>query len=1240
MALNPDEKRIVRHQGTSVVIGRSGTGKTTALIYKLRANAQAAAMLGDDNPIRQLFVTKSRVLTQHIARNYHGLLESSEIANKSREELAEIRQQNEKNRKRELVEFDNEVDLRDDLLDRYSLLRDSHFPLFISYDKLCSLLLADIESLQEEYTKQPPITFDDFKYNYWPKLKHGLTYNLDPGLVFSEILGVIKGYGENLSKDDYVSNLTHKKSPLLAHARDRVYAIFEAYSTQALVQKQIDTADRTRLILNAHDSNPLPDDFRVNYIFVDEVQDQLMIDIHLLQSLCSNPNGGYWCGDTAQTISVGSSFRIKDLKSFIYHDMLSYRKADSQRKAPAPFSTFELSVNFRSHGGIVRYAASLVELIYTLFPNSIDHMAPETARTPGPAPLLFISPDDDEGTFVRYLLGSRPADQSTPFGAHQAIIAFWTRFDQVEIAGSLQKVESFAVSSEDLQEWTKRGQEFFSSGLYALAKSCFERAGQSKEAEIADAYYHMSEAKRTRDKHDHLKAAMMMEECAKRTDVEDSNNVLWYHSAASFESARDIPNASRAYRNGKFYDRAASVSFEHQNFDDTLLTLLPYSGKMDISSFEKIRDVSRMHYLRTSNYDKLRKLFEGDQNACIEYARSSGFSVQLKDLLKESSRFEDLANVHLSEGSPAEAAQCLLKSSTHPSTINRVEKIASEYLWLNLSLDATPDTKISQQASQLFKILSRYTEMLGGLMTFDLNLFKASLGHLTIELDALDDPSLQQAESKHRLVLGYHHALQNSPWTHANLCNAARIFPYLNAWRIYAENIYAIIEHPNPSQAIRIQQLLGCSVPTKKPRTGTFVHIATSSLLYGCAKDQRQIHIDKKTSRGENLVAGADADRLIRYELSERLKSRLLAFHSELLDSVWMNPSAIPSAGYLTGVPGATSGALTLEDHMRVASMGAKVLYPIRACSTERLSSSSNKVVRHAWVIRLFNLFNPPTGMICNASALSQPPTDQTGERCLRDWVNEFIWLLKSTTKRPELCLSAFVMSLSVSYELDNRSVLQDFKTPYLSNYPRPLLGCGHSSELRSVTADIFCLFGHEDHPRVAKSICVLGYIVQNKLKIDLAVLVYLMERITREAIVAERATVSPHWPNGISGLAIPLSWAKSLISYPRLSPNMFDAGLIGDLVLCIGGVIRRIKDGVLAHWKTPSTELWRHSVSSLSLRILASLSPTVIINLHPSHPALRTALDVLQRDVENLGNRFECEALRGGNGDEDKIET
>lgn len=44
----------------------------------------------------------------------------------------------------------------------------------------------------------------------------------------------------------------------------------------------------------------------------------------VLKSLCSNPDGEYWCGDTAQTINIGSSFRIKDLKAYIYESMVGW----------------------------------------------------------------------------------------------------------------------------------------------------------------------------------------------------------------------------------------------------------------------------------------------------------------------------------------------------------------------------------------------------------------------------------------------------------------------------------------------------------------------------------------------------------------------------------------------------------------------------------------------------------------------------------------------------------------------------------------------------------------------------------------------------------------------------------------------------------------------------------------------------------------------------------------------------
>jgi len=72
--------------------------------------------------------------------------------------------------------------------------------------------------------------------------------------------------------------------------------------------------------------------------YVDEVQDNLLIDAKrakssdliridntyclfvVLRAICRNPDGQFWAGDTAQTISVGSSFRFDDLKAFLYRN--------------------------------------------------------------------------------------------------------------------------------------------------------------------------------------------------------------------------------------------------------------------------------------------------------------------------------------------------------------------------------------------------------------------------------------------------------------------------------------------------------------------------------------------------------------------------------------------------------------------------------------------------------------------------------------------------------------------------------------------------------------------------------------------------------------------------------------------------------------------------------------------------------------------------------------------------------
>ena len=58
---------------------------------------------------------------------------------------------------------------------------------------------------------------------------------------------------------------------------------------------------------------------------------------------------------------------------------------------PADPKTYELVVNYRSHGGIVNCARSVIELITLYWPHSIDILKPERASVDGFRPIFFSS---------------------------------------------------------------------------------------------------------------------------------------------------------------------------------------------------------------------------------------------------------------------------------------------------------------------------------------------------------------------------------------------------------------------------------------------------------------------------------------------------------------------------------------------------------------------------------------------------------------------------------------------------------------------------------------------------------------------------------------------------------------------------------------------------------------------------------------------------------------------------------
>ncbi|KAG8896968.1 hypothetical protein FRB99_008544 [Tulasnella sp. 403] len=420
--VKPHERKVIEHPSSSIVLGRSGTGKTTTMLFKMLALEIQSQKSGIK--IRQLFVTQSRTLAKKVAQYFHSLVDTIQD-NKSGDTRTTWVSNT---RPLSIRDMDNESTpiTEVDRPSRFSELRDDHFPLFLAFDELCILLAGDcpLETIAPLSTPtkalnvpqtttpfQPFISFDDgFLSTIWPRLNERHKKGLDPALVYSEIVGVIKGSGRILDRKSY-EDLSHRRHGTFANDRSRIYDLFEAYE-KTKARPSYDVADRTRRLLQ---SVKLSKSTLLDYIYVDEIQDNLIIDAALLRGLCRNPHGLFFAGDTAQTISVGSDFRFAELKDFLYaHERRAGRKA-----APVDPGYFELHVNYRSHRGIVNAAAELVTLMNRFFPSSIDSLTRETATVDGPKPMFITHRSDDSG--LRHMISAKRTGRPG-LGAEQAIL--------------------------------------------------------------------------------------------------------------------------------------------------------------------------------------------------------------------------------------------------------------------------------------------------------------------------------------------------------------------------------------------------------------------------------------------------------------------------------------------------------------------------------------------------------------------------------------------------------------------------------------------------------------------------------------------------------------------------------------------------------------------------------------------------------------------------------------------------
>ncbi|KAL9124703.1 MAG: hypothetical protein Q9217_005994 [Psora testacea] len=483
--LSNQEKVVISHFKTaSLILGRSGTGKTACLVFKLVGKYLARQAIVDEVPIRQVFLTRSGLLadklcvyTRKLISTLHGKAKGTavpvDVASSAR------------NRD---IQSLNARDLKAD-----------DFPLVCTFEQFLVILentmrAEDRQNFNLDHTAQHHlhdqvlethithgvqhlVDFQDFRLDYWPYFPKELTRGLAPDLVYPEVMGVIKGSVSSrealtpLSRENYLARHSRLTPHFVSDAdRSRVYDVFEAYKATLNHRRQIDHVDRVvRLLKTIRNDASLQKLLASSFeeMYIDEVQDLRGLDIEIPFSFIKDGRAFHFAGDTAQAISQDSTFRFKDIKFLAGQHFGSAGKASNQRELALP-EMFTLTTNYRSHQGILGLASLVMHLLYEGFPKTVDKLEPESAVE------ILIKSNVGLGE-----LSMRSAD----FGAEQVILVR----DQ-ETRTTLQKtigdtalvltiLQAKGMEFDDVILW-----DFFSSFQYpgslrslnALLKNCHD----------------------------------------------------------------------------------------------------------------------------------------------------------------------------------------------------------------------------------------------------------------------------------------------------------------------------------------------------------------------------------------------------------------------------------------------------------------------------------------------------------------------------------------------------------------------------------------------------------------------------------------------------------------------------------------------------------------------------------------------------------------------------------------------
>lgn len=425
----------------------SGTGKTTCLVFRMWAQYMAYVDKLKNRQPRQLFITKNGVLRNEVEKSFGNM----GLAYRKRvdDDVHDYNNNNVYEEKEEDTEHE----------------ADGRFPLFLTSSEWLDVLDKELPGKRFFTQKEIEIRSQsrnfigdavergmyaiwkvrngeekieiirremDFRTfrKFWSKINARQKTELDPAMVWREIYTYIKGSVGALKLDDedrdsttsrYLSYseylaLPRKQSRLDPNQRATVFELYQIYEK---VKKDNHYYDAMDVVYNlagrakefsirsgAQDMNKklLP----IDSLFIDEVQDFTMTELYLVTKLCTDQNNLMLAGDTAQSITEGVAFRFTDVRQ-IFFELFGGQTPD----------LLSLDHNYRSHSGILRLAACVVELLYFFFGDSLDKLPPDLGLFEGPKPIIMEMSSTEE---LALMLQGERENSRIEFGAHQVVI--------------------------------------------------------------------------------------------------------------------------------------------------------------------------------------------------------------------------------------------------------------------------------------------------------------------------------------------------------------------------------------------------------------------------------------------------------------------------------------------------------------------------------------------------------------------------------------------------------------------------------------------------------------------------------------------------------------------------------------------------------------------------------------------------------------------------------------------------